>query len=76
MTILTNEHKGERRIKVAKESRVNAIIDPDLKKKLYIALIEDDLNFTEWLHQQIHRYLGEREKPTRKLKGKEALHGR
>jgi hypothetical protein len=57
---------------VAKGSRVNAIIDPALKKRLYIALLEDDLNFTEWLHQQIHRYLAKREKPTRKRKGKEA----
>lgn len=56
---------------MAKESRVNAIIDPALKKRLYIALLEDDLNFTEWLHQQIHRYLSEREKPTRKRKGKD-----
>jgi hypothetical protein len=57
---------------VAKGSRVNAIIDPALKKRLYIALLEDDLNFTEWLHQQIHRYLAERGKPARKRKGKEA----
>lgn len=56
---------------MARESRVNAIIDPALKKRLYIALIEDDLNFTEWVHQQIHRYLSEREKPTRKRKGKD-----
>lgn len=42
---------------MAKEARVNAVIDPALKKRLYIALIEDDLTFTEWLHRQIILYL-------------------
>ena len=46
---------------MAKEIRVNAVIDPDLKKRLYRALLEDDLTFSGWLRRQIDGYLRAKE---------------
>lgn len=42
---------------MAKEIRVNAVIDPALKKRLYRVLLEEDLTFSDWLRQQIDAYL-------------------
>jgi hypothetical protein len=44
-----------------KEIRLNAVVDPDLKKRLYRVLLEEDLTFSEWLRRQIDGYLAEKE---------------
>ena len=38
-----------------------AFLDPDLKKRLYRVLLEEDLTFSEWLRRQIGAYLAEKE---------------
>jgi len=53
-----------------KEIRVNAVLDPIIKKRLYRVLLEDDLTFSEWLRRQINDYLADKE-PKGKSKGKE-----
>ena len=40
-----------------KEIRVNAVIDPALKKRLYRVLLEKDLTVSDWLRKQIDAYL-------------------
>lgn len=57
---------------MAKETRVNAIIDPELKKRLYRVLLEEDLNFTDWLLLQIRIYLVKKEPKRKKKQGKGA----
>ena len=57
---------------MAKETRVNAIIDPELKKRLYRVLLEEDLNFTDWLLLQIRIYLEKKEPKRKKKQGKGA----
>jgi hypothetical protein len=54
-----------------KEIRVNAVIDPELKKRLYRVLLEDDLTFSAWLRRQIDQYLAAKE-PKGKKKGRGA----
>jgi hypothetical protein len=54
-----------------KEIRVNAVIDPELKKRLYRVLLEDDLTFSAWLRRQIDQYLAGKE-PKGKKKGRGA----
>jgi hypothetical protein len=54
-----------------KEIRVNAVLDPALKKRLYRLLLEVDLTFSGWLRLQIESYLAEKE-PKGKRKGKGA----
>jgi hypothetical protein len=49
--------------------KLNALIDDDRVKRLYHALVDEDLSFTEWLGRQIGRYLEERGQPTTRLKG-------
>jgi len=44
-----------------KEIRVNAVLDPGMKKRLYRVLLEEDLTFSEWLRRQIDAYLAEKE---------------
>ena len=51
--------------------RVNAVIDEERKFRLFHALLDERISFTEWLRQQIDRYLAERAKPARRRKGKE-----
>jgi hypothetical protein len=55
-----------------KEIRVNAVLDPDLKKRLYRVLLEEDLNFSAWLRTQIGAYLQEKEQKGKRTKRKEA----
>jgi len=43
------------------QARVNAFLDPDLKKRLYRVLLEEDLTFSDWLRLQIDAYLAEKE---------------
>jgi hypothetical protein len=58
--------------KMPKEIRVNAVLDPILKKRLYRVLLEDDLTFSEWLRRQINAYLADKEpKGKGKRNGKE-----
>jgi len=49
------------------QARVNAFLDPDLKKRLYRVLLEEDLTFSDWLRRQIDAYLAEKE-PKGKLR--------
>ena len=55
-----------------KEIRVNAVLEPDLKKRLYRVLLEEDLNFSAWLRTQIGAYLQEKEPKGKRTKRKEA----
>lgn len=57
---------------MAKEARVNAIIAPELKKRLYRVLLEEDLNFTDWLMGQIRAYLEKKEPKGKNPRGKVA----
>jgi len=43
------------------QARVNAFLDPGLKKRLYRVLLEEDTNFSDWLRAQIDAYLAEKE---------------
>jgi len=51
------------------QARVNAFLDPDLKKRLYRVLLEEDTTFSGWLRGQILAYLAEKE-PEGKRKGR------
>ena len=53
-----------------KEIRVNAVLDPDLKKRLYRVLLEEDLTFSKWLRRQIDAFLQEKEPKGKRRKGK------
>ena len=55
-----------------KEIRVNAVLHPDLKKRLYRVLLEEDLTFSSWLRTQIVAYLQEKEPKGKRTKGKGA----
>ena len=55
-----------------KEIRVNAVLDPDMKKRLYRVLLEEDLNFSAWLRTRIGAYLQEKEPKGKQTKRKEA----
>jgi hypothetical protein len=57
---------------MAKETRVNAIIDPELKKRLYRVLLEEDQKFTDWLMVQIRDYLEKKEPKGKRKQGKGA----
>lgn len=63
--MLLNKKGGE---EMAKEIRVNAVIDPVLKKRLYRVLLEEDLTFSDWLRRQIIAYLKEKEPKSRREK--------
>ena len=41
--------------------RLNAEVDEERRLRLYHALLDDRLSFTEWLRRQIDQYLAERE---------------
>jgi hypothetical protein len=53
------------------QARVNAFLDPDLKKRLYRVLLEEDTNFSDWLRGQIVAYLEKKEPKGKPRKGKE-----
>jgi len=40
--------------------RINAVIDEERKLRLFHALLDDGISFTEWLRRQIDSYLAER----------------
>jgi len=56
---------------MVKGTRLLAEIDPELKKRLYRVLLEEDLTFSEWLRRQIDQYLAEKEPKGKRRKGKE-----
>jgi len=64
--MLLNKKGGD---KMLKEIRVNAVLDPDMKKRLYRVLLEEDLTFSEWLRRQIDAYLKEKEPKGKRRKG-------
>lgn len=41
--------------------RINAVIDEERKLRLFHALLDDRISFTEWLRRQIDSYLAEKE---------------
>ena len=51
--------------------RLNAEVDKERRLRLYHALLDDGISFTEWLRRQIDAYLAEKEP-----KGKKYLKGR
>jgi len=53
-------------------ARLNAEVDEERRRRLYHALLDDDLSFTEWLRRQIDSYLAEKEARGKRRKGKEA----
>jgi hypothetical protein len=53
---------------MVKGPRLIADIEPELKKRLFRALLEDDLTFTAWLRRQIDAYLEEKEPKPEKPK--------
>jgi hypothetical protein len=57
---------------MVKGPRLIADVEPELKKRLFRALLEDDLTFTDWLRRQINAYLQEKEPRGKRRKGKEA----
>lgn len=55
-----------------KEIRVNAVLDPALKKRLYRVLLEEELTFSGWLRAQIDQYLAAKEPKAKRKPGKGA----
>ena len=55
---------------MVKGRRLLADLEPELKKRLFRILLEEDLTFTDWLREQVNAYLAEKE-PKGKRKGKE-----
>jgi len=41
--------------------RLNAEVDKERRLRLYHALLDDGLSFTEWLRRQIDAYIAEKE---------------
>lgn len=50
-------------------TRLIADIEPELKKRLFRQLLEDDLTFRVWLVRQVEAYLQEKEPKGRKGRG-------
>ena len=46
---------------MVKGRRLLADLEPELKKRLFRVLLEEDLTFTEWLRKQVDAYLAEKE---------------
>lgn len=45
-----------------KNTTISTTIDLEIKKKLFIALIEEEITFKAWLEREAAIYLAEREK--------------
>jgi len=56
---------------MVKGPRLVADIEPELKKRLFRTLLEDDLQFTEWLRRQINAYLQKKDPKGKPRKRKE-----
>lgn len=50
--------------------RLNAEVDEETRRKLYHALLDEGITFTEWLKRQIDAYLAEKEPRKKQGKGK------
>ena len=48
--------------------RINAVIDEERKLRLFHALLDDGISFTEWLRRQIDAYLAKKETKARRRK--------
>jgi hypothetical protein len=46
-------------------------VDEETRRKLYHALLDDGISFTEWLRRQIDAYLAEKEPRGKRRKEKE-----
>lgn len=46
---------------MVKGTRVLAEIEPELKKRLFRVLLEEDLTFSDWLKKRINAYLAAKE---------------
>lgn len=51
--------------------RLNANVDRERARQLKHALIDEGLSFSEWLRQQIDKYLAEKEPKHKRRKRKE-----
>jgi hypothetical protein len=56
---------------MVKGPRLIADVDPELKKRLFRALLEDDLTFSDWLRARINEYLEEKEPKGKRHMGRE-----
>ncbi|MDO8738322.1 hypothetical protein [Candidatus Deferrimicrobium sp.] len=55
---------------MVKGQRLLADLGPELKKRLFRVLLEEDLTFTDWLRNQVEAYLQAKEpKPKKRGKG-------
>lgn len=50
--------------------RINAVIDEERKLRLFHALLDEKISFTEWLRRQIDAYL-EKKEPKKPKKRRE-----
>ena len=57
---------------MVKGRRLLADLEPELKKRLFRVLLEEDLTFTDWLREQVNAYLAEKEPKGKKKQGKGA----
>ena len=51
-------------------ARLNAEVDEETRRKLYHALLDEGISFSEWLRRQIDAYLKEKETKGKRRKGK------
>ena len=56
-------------VEMVKGRRLLADLEPELKKRLFRVLLEEDLTFTDWLRKQVDAYLQKKE-PKGKKGGK------
>ena len=54
---------------MVKGQRLLADLGPELKKRLFRVLLEEDLTFTDWLRSQVDAYLAEKEPKGKKKQG-------
>ena len=54
---------------MVKGQRLLADLGPELKKRLFRILLEEDLTFTDWLRSQVDAYLAEKEPKGKKKQG-------
>ena len=57
---------------MVKGRRLLADLEPELKKRLFRILLEEDLTFTDWLRSQVEAYLAEKEPKGKKKQRKGA----
>ena len=57
---------------MVKGRRLLADLEPELKKRLFRVLLEEDLTFTDWLREQVNAHLAEKEPKGKRRNKKEA----